>query len=40
VRIEKLIDTSVVAKLIMREENYVEATREIEANDETVNLAM
>ena len=39
-RIEKLIDTSVVAKLIMREENYVEAAREIEANDETVNLAI
>jgi predicted nucleic acid-binding protein len=40
VRIEKLIDTSVIAKLIIREENYVEAAREIEANDETVNLAM
>ncbi len=35
-----MIDASVIAKLIMREENYVEAAREIEADDETLDLAM
>lgn|GEM_PF-5573743 len=34
-----MIDASIIAKLIMREENYVEATGEIEA-DETLSLAM
>lgn len=35
-----MIDASVIAKLIMREENYVEAAREIEADDETLDLAI
>lgn len=35
-----MIDASVIAKLIMREEDYVEAAREIEADDETLDLAM
>jgi len=35
-----VIDASVIAKLIMREEDYVEAAREIEANDETLDLAI
>jgi predicted nucleic acid-binding protein len=35
-----VIDASVIAKLIMREENYVEAAGEIEADDETLDLAI
>ncbi|MCL7383721.1 MAG: type II toxin-antitoxin system VapC family toxin [Thaumarchaeota archaeon] len=35
-----MIDASVIAKLIMREENYVEAAKEIEADDETLDLAI
>jgi len=35
-----VIDASVIAKLIMREENYVEAAKEIEADDETLDLAI
>ena len=35
-----MIDASVLAKLIMREENYVEAAREVEADGETLDLAI
>jgi predicted nucleic acid-binding protein len=35
-----VIDTSVIAKLIMREENYVEAAKEVEADGETLDLAI
>ena len=35
-----MIDASVIAKLIMREENYVGAAREIEADNETLGLAI
>ena len=35
-----MIDASAIAKLIMREENYVEAAKEIEADDETLDLAI
>jgi len=35
-----VIDASVIARLIMREENYVEAAGEIEADDETLDLAI
>lgn len=35
-----MIDTSVIAKLIMREENYVEAAKEVEADGETLDLAI
>ena len=35
-----MIDASAIAKLIMREESYVEAAREIEADDETLDLAI
>lgn len=35
-----MIDASVTAKLIMREENYVEAAKEVEADGETLDLAI
>jgi predicted nucleic acid-binding protein len=35
-----VIDASVIAKLIMREENYVEAAKEVEADGETLDLAI
>jgi predicted nucleic acid-binding protein len=35
-----VIDASVLAKLIMREENYVEAAKEVEADGETLDLAI
>lgn len=35
-----MIDASVIAKLIMREENYVEAAKEVEADGETLDLAI
>jgi predicted nucleic acid-binding protein len=35
-----VIDASVIAKLIMREENYVEAAEEVEADGETLDLAI
>ncbi len=35
-----MIDASVIAKLIMREEDYVKAAKEIEADGETLDLAI
>jgi predicted nucleic acid-binding protein len=35
-----VIDASVIAKLIIREENYVEAAKEVEADGETLDLAI
>jgi predicted nucleic acid-binding protein len=35
-----VIDASVIAKLIMREENYVEAAKEVGADGETLDLAI
>jgi predicted nucleic acid-binding protein len=35
-----VIDASVIAKLIMREEDYVEAAKEVEADGETLDLAI
>jgi len=35
-----VIDASVIAKLIMREEDYVKAAKEIEADGETLDLAI
>jgi len=35
-----VIAASVIAKLIMREENYVEAAKEVEADGETLDLAI
>ena len=35
-----MLDASVIAKLIMREEDYHRAAEEIEAHDETMDLAL